>query len=233
LQNRLSAANIAFMKRADEKDDFAAVRQRMVTNDLKGRGIRDERILRAMGEIPRELFVDDSYKGQAYSDGPLPIGSGQTISQPYIVALMTQELQVGPEMDVLEVGTGSGYQTAILSKLARRIYTVERFEKLSLAAQAVLHKLDVTNVEFLVGDGSCGWPGERSFERIMVTAALPAVPQTLFDQLAAGGIIIAPVGASGVQRLLAYERTETKITERFICDVRFVRVVGKHGFSGP
>jgi len=219
------------MKIDDEQDDFAVRRQQMLKNDLKGRGITDARILRAMERIPRQRFVPQSYQSQSYSDGPLPIDCGQTISQPYIVALMTQELRVRPEMDVLEIGTGSGYQTAVLATLARRVFTIERFERLSLSAQAVLKELDITNVDFLVGDGSCGWPQKRTFERIMVTAALPEVSEPLINQLAQGGIIVAPIGESAVQRLIAYEKKEDAIAERFICDVRFVRVVGQHGFS--
>jgi protein-L-isoaspartate(D-aspartate) O-methyltransferase len=184
-----------------------------------------------MEQIPRELFVDDSCRSQAYEDGPLPIDCGQTISQPYIVGLMTQELRVEPGMDVLEIGTGSGYQTAILAKLASRVYTIDRFERLSLSARAVLGELGVNNVEFFVGDGSCGWPGKRTFERIIVTAALPKVPEPIIDQLEVGGVIIAPVGGESVQRLIAYEKKQDSITERFLCDVRFVRVIGKHGFS--
>ena len=214
-------------------EDFSRSRAHMVKDDLKGRGICDERIVRAMGQIPRELFVPQSYRSQSYSDGPLPIDCGQTISQPYIVALMTQELRVAPAMDVLEVGTGSGYQTAILAKLARRVYTIDRFEELSLSAQAVLRELGISNVEFRVGDGSCGWPEKRTFDRIMVTAALPAVPRALFDQLAVGGIVVAPVGESSVQRLIAYEKKQDTVAERFVCDVRFVRIVGRHGFSEP
>jgi protein-L-isoaspartate(D-aspartate) O-methyltransferase len=218
------------MQTTNEQGNFAASCQRMLKNDLKGRGISDVRILRAMEQIPRELFVSQSCKSQTYSDGPLPIDCGQTISQPYIVALMTQELRIGPDMDVLEIGTGSGYQTAVLAKLTRRVYTVERFEKLSLSAQAVLKGLDIKNVEFHIGDGSCGWPEEKTFDRIMVTAALPEVSGPLTEQLKVGGTIVAPVGGSSVQRLVAYEKKEDSIAERFLCDVRFVRVVGKHGF---
>jgi protein-L-isoaspartate(D-aspartate) O-methyltransferase len=221
------------MQTGSEQDDFAFRRQQMLKNDLKGRDISDARILRAMSQIPRELFVPQSYQSQSYSDGPLPIDCGQTISQPYIVALMTQELRVGPDMDVLEIGTGSGYQTAVLATLARRVYTVERFERLSLSAQAVLRELGISNVDFLVGDGSCGWPQKRAFDRIMVTAALPEVGEPLMNQLEVGGIIIAPIGESSVQRLVAYEKKEDTIAERFICDVRFVRIIGQHGFSEP
>lgn len=219
------------MQTRNEKDDFAVSRQQMLKNDLKGRGICDARVLRAMGQVPRELFVPQSYRSQSYSDGPLPIDCGQTISQPYIVALMTQELRVGPDMDVLEIGTGSGYQTAVLAKLAQRVYTIDRFEKLSLSAQAVLGELGISNVEFLVGDGSCGWPEKRTFDRIMVTAAMPEVGESLINQLAVGGVIIAPVGESSVQRLVAYEKKEDTVAERFICDVRFVRIIGQYGFG--
>jgi len=219
------------MRADNEQNDFVLSRRQMVKSDLAARGIRDPRILRAMEQIPRHIFVPESYQSQSYSDGPLPIDCGQTISQPYIVALMTQELHIGPDIDVLEIGTGSGYQTAILAKLARRIYTIDRFEKLSLSAQSVLEKLGITNVEFRVGDGSCGWPEKRTFERIIVTAALPEVGEPLMNQLETGGIIVTPVGHSAVQQLVAYEKKENKITERFICDVRFVRVVGRYGFS--
>jgi protein-L-isoaspartate(D-aspartate) O-methyltransferase len=219
------------MSNGSGRDDFFTVRQQML-NDLKARGIRDERVLREMAEIAREKFLPKELWSQAYSDGPLPIDCHQTISQPYIVALMTQELRVKPEKDVLEVGTGSGYQTAILAKLARRVYTIDRFGKLSQSAQVVLKEFGVDNAEFFVGDGSCGWPVERTFERIIVTAALPKVGEPLMGQLADGGIMIVPVGGPNVQRLNAYEKSnDGKITERFICDVRFVRVIGRYGFS--
>jgi protein-L-isoaspartate(D-aspartate) O-methyltransferase len=231
LQNHPLDAIIEFMKADNEQYDFGLSRRQMLKNDLKGRGICDARILRAMEQIPRQRFVPQSYQSQSYSDGPLPIDCGQTISQPYIVALMTQELQVGPDMEVLEIGTGSGYQTAVLAKLARRVYTIDRFEKLSLSARAVLKELGISNVEFRIGDGSCGWPQQRSFDRIMVTAAMPEVGEPLMNQLETGGIIIAPVGQSAVQQLLAYEKKKDTITERFICDVRFVRVIGRGGFS--
>lgn len=219
------------MKAGKKEEDFELSRRRMVKNDLKDRGISDARILRAMEQIPRHIFVPKSYQSQSYTDGPLPIDCGQTISQPYIVALMTQELRVGPDMDVLEIGTGSGYQTAVLAKLARRVYTIDRFEELSMSARSVLKKLGITNVEFRIGDGSCGWPRQRTFERIIVTAALPEVGKPLMNQLEQGGIIIAPVGHSSVQRLVVYEKKEDRVTERFICDVRFVRVIGRAGFS--
>ncbi|MBN2268990.1 MAG: protein-L-isoaspartate(D-aspartate) O-methyltransferase [Sedimentisphaerales bacterium] len=219
------------MSEYQDKDRLASVRRRMLEEHLEGRDITDPRVLKVMAEVPRDEFVSRSYISQAYSDGPLPIGLGQTISQPYIVALMTQELHVDGGCEVLEIGTGSGYQTAVLSKLAKRVYTIERHGGLSESAQAVLGRLGIGNVEFYIGDGSCGWPDERLFERIMVTAAVPAIPQKLFDQLAGGGIIIAPVGLGGVQRLVACEKRPGKTIERFICDVRFVKLFGEYGFE--
>jgi len=205
----------------------------MVKNDLQGRDITDPDVLRVMAEIPREKFVPEAYRSQAYSDGPLPIGMGQTISQPYIVALMTQELKVNRDCEVLEVGTGSGYQAAVLSKLAKKIYTIERISSLSESARMVLNEYGITNVEFCVGDGSCGWPGDRVFDRIIVTAAVPSVPKPLIKQLVEGGLIVAPVGSSGVQGLVVCENKTGRLVEEVICDVRFVRLLGECGFEEP
>jgi protein-L-isoaspartate(D-aspartate) O-methyltransferase len=203
----------------------------MLQWDLGGRDITDPRVLKVMAEVPRQEFVPQSHRSQAYNDGPLPIGLDQTISQPYIVALMTQELRVDGNCEVLEIGTGSGYQTAVLSKLAKKVYTIERFAELSESAQAALGRLGISNVEFYVGDGSYGWPRQRSFERIMITAAIPEMTGPLLEQLADGGLAVAPVGYGGVQRLLVYEKKADKIIERFICDVRFVKLFGEYGFE--
>ena len=156
-------------------DAFARTREQMVKLDLRGRDITDEDIIKVMGEIPREEFMPLSYHSQAYSDGPLPIGMGQTISQPYIVALMTQALKLRPDCEVLEIGTGSGYQTAVLSRLVKKVYTIERFNELSETAQAVLARLGFANIEFFIGDGSRGWPGKMRFDRIILTAAIPKI----------------------------------------------------------
>jgi protein-L-isoaspartate(D-aspartate) O-methyltransferase len=212
---------------------FAEARRRMVSNDLQGRDITDPDVLRVMAEIPRERFVPEAYQSQAYSDGPLPIGMGQTISQPYIVALMTQELKVNRDCEVLEVGTGSGYQAAVLSKLVKKVYTIERFSELSESARVVLSECGITNVEFCVGDGSCGWPQDRAFDRIIVTAAVPSVPEPLIKQLVEDGRAVLPVGSSGVQRLVVCQKKVGRIAERVICDVRFVRLLGEYGFEEP
>jgi protein-L-isoaspartate(D-aspartate) O-methyltransferase len=221
------------------ENTFEQQRLRMVENDLKKRGITEAGVLSVMSRLAREEFVPESYRSQAYADCPLPIGMGQTISQPYIVALMTQELRLNNFCEVLEIGTGSGYQTAILAKLAKRVYTIERFPELSAKAQAVLGRLGFTNVEFCVGDGSAGWPFDtaqgkpekKMFDRIIVTAAVPKVPQELIDQLGAGGLIVAPVGGSGVQELVVGIKKEGKLIERVVCDVRFVKLVGRHAFE--
>jgi protein-L-isoaspartate(D-aspartate) O-methyltransferase len=214
-----------------ENSKFASERQRMVEHDLKGRGITEAGVLSAMNRLLREEFVPESYESQAYADCPLPIGMGQTISQPYIVALMTQELRLNHFCEVLEIGTGSGYQTAVLAKLAKRVFTVERFADLSASAQAVLGRLGIDNVEFYVGDGSAGWPQKKTFDRIIVTAAVPKVPEQLINQLVAGGIIVVPVGAGGAQELIVGTKKEGKLIERVACDVRFVKLVGKHAFE--
>ena len=212
-------------------DKFARVRERMLRWDLKGRDIIDPEVLKVMSEIRREEFVPPTYQSQAYADGPLPIGIGQTISQPYIVALMTQELRLNRSCEVLEIGTGSGYQTTILSRLVKKVYTIERFTELSASAQAVLGRLGITNVEFYIGDGSGGWPAERSFERIIVTAAVPRISERLVKQLAEGGVLVAPVGSGPAQVLVGCEKKKGKLRERAICDVRFVKLIGEYGFG--
>jgi protein-L-isoaspartate(D-aspartate) O-methyltransferase len=209
-----------------------------------GRDITDPEVLRVMGEVRRQEFVPQAYESQAYADSPLPIGMGQTISQPYIVALMTQELHLNHDCTVLEIGTGSGYQTAVLSKLVKKVYTIERFGQLSESAQAALGRLGIDNVEFCIDDGSCGWPRQKwddtlqrmvewepCFDRIMITAAVPKMPEPLLEQLENGGLIVAPVGGAGVQELIVAEKKAAHITKRFICDVRFVKLLGEYGFE--
>ena len=169
-----------------EKNIFSRQRQQMIRLHLKGRDIVNPAVLKVMGQISREDFIGPQYSSSAYADSPVSIGFGQTISQPYIVALMTQELKTDNGCDVLEIGTGSGYQTAILAGLAKKVYTIERYEDLLQNAQAILSKLGIKNVKFLLGDGSCGWPGRKEFDRIIVTAAAVKMPQALTDQLVDG-----------------------------------------------
>lgn len=215
---------------------FAKVKERMLRWDLKGRDIVDPRVLAVMAQVPREEFVPNSYRSQAYNDGPLPIGQDQTISQPYIVALMTQELRITGNCEVLEIGTGSGYQTAVLSKLAKKVYTIERFCDLTESAQKVLGRLGINNVEFCIGDGSCGWPASRlpasgCFDRIMITAAVPEIPEPVTKQLAKDGVIVAPIGGGGAQELVVCEKKANRFMKRAVCDVRFVKLIGKYGFN--
>ena len=223
------------------QDVFAVARQKMLKHDLMGRDITDRAVLNVMSEIRREVFVPAAHQAQAYADCPLPIGMDQTISQPYIVALMTQELRLNRNCRVLEVGTGSGYQTAILSRLAEKVCTIERFAELSEAARVALGKLGIDNVEFHIGDGSCGWPffadatkgkpEKKTFDRIIITAAVPKMPRPLVEQLSEGGIIVGPVGSSGVQELMVCEKKKGKISGKAACDCRFVKLLGKYGFE--
>ena len=212
-------------------DELTAARAKMLRLNLQGRGITDPRVLKVMGQMSREQFVSPGYESQAYHDGPLPIGCSQTISQPYIVALMTQELHPGPDCEVLEIGTGSGYQTAVLAKLAKKVYTIEKHNQLSESAQAVLGRMGLDNVEFYIGDGSCGWPEPKTFDRIIFTATAPNIPEPLTDQLAEGGIMVGPVGPGMVQELVVCEKKQDQISQQIICGCRFVKLVGKYGFE--
>ncbi len=231
IANRTEKTIMVGMVSFDEQARFGMERAAMVQVQLKGRGISDSRVLEVMGRIPREEFVPVKYIAEAYEDRPLPIGMGQTISQPYIVALMTQELKVDAGCDVLELGTGCGYQAAILAKLAKKVYSVDRLGQLSETAQAVLGRLGIDNVEYFVGDGSKGWYEDRQFDRIMATAALPKLPQVLADQLKDGGRIVAPVGGEFAQDLVLYEKTGDDLRQSVLCGCRFVKLIGKYGFN--
>jgi len=230
LQNCDRKANITAMSGRKTEDSFTRAREKMLKRDLMGRDIIDPDVLRVMGQIPREQFIPQPYRSQAYADCPIPIGLGQTISQPYIVALMTQQLKVNRDCEVLEIGTGSGYQSAILAKLVKKVYTIERFAALSESAKAVLDRLGISNVEFYVGDGSCGWPEKREFDRIIITASVPRIPEPLIEQLKEDGLIVAPVGPADVQELVVCEKKKGKLAQRVICGCRFVKLVGKYGF---
>lgn len=203
----------------------------MVETQLMGRGIRDERVLEAMRKVPRHLFVDEALRDQAYSDHPLPIGEKQTISQPYIVALMTESLGLTGSEKVLEIGTGSGYQTAVLAELSHRVFSIERYPSLGYRANQILQKLGYNNYIVRVGDGSLGWPDDAPFDGILVTAGAPSVPRPLVDQLAMGGRLIVPVGDRFSQDLFLVKRAEEGISKTNLGGVRFVDLVGKWGWK--
>lgn len=231
MQNAFNNAIIIVMQQANEKDKFTAERQAMVRVQLKKRDITDPAVLRVMADVPREKFIPAECLDGAYFDGPLPIGCGQTISQPYIVALMTQELKVDKNSEVLEIGTGSGYQTAVLAKLAKEVYTIERIEHLTLNAQRILAEMNITNVKFHTGDGTIGWPQEKSFDRIIITAATPEMPNPLLEQLKTGGLAVVPLGADYVQELVVIEKTVDGLKTKSVCGCRFVKLIGKFGYS--
>jgi len=206
-------------------------RERMVQDQLIRRGIHDPRVLVAMREVPRHLFVPEQDRGLAYEDMPLPIGRGQTISQPYVVALMTELLQLNGREKVLEVGTGSGYQAALLSLLARQVFSMERHETLSQLARETLRHLGYRNVTVLVGDGSCGLPQQAPFDAILVTASPPSVPPPLLEQLSPGGRLVLPTGPTGGQRLELWTRRETRWDEEDVLPVAFVPLIGQYGWN--
>ena len=193
---------------------------------LRRRGIVDQAVLRAMDEVPREHFVDPDFTDAAYADHALPIACGQTISQPYVVAYMTEQLQVGPSHRVLEVGTGSGYQAAVLSRLAREVVSVERYRTLAETARGRIKTLGYSNVDVVIGDGLVGLPARAPFDRIIVTAAAEDIPQTLVEQLAEGGIMVLPLGPhGGAQELVKLTKTKTGVEREDLIGVRFVPLV--------
>lgn len=210
------------------------LRREMVDRQLVARGIRDPDVLRAMGEVPREVFVPKHLQHLAYSDSPLPIGEEQTISQPYIVALMTEAMEVSTEDRVLEIGTGSGYAAAVLSRIAAAVYTVERYASLARAAQRRFEELGYDNVHVRHGDGTLGWAAHAPYDAIVVTAGGPQVPGPLLEQLAIGGCLIIPVGPSHYsQELVRIRRTsETNYRRENLGAVRFVPLVGSEGWRG-
>lgn len=208
-----------------------AKRLAMVERQLRGRGITDSRVLAIMQRLPRERFLPPALADRAYEDRALAAELGQTISQPYIVAYMSQALGVEQEHRVLEVGTGTGYQTAILAQLVNRVHSIERLAELSQTARQRLEDLGLTNVTYGVGDGTLGWPEHAPYDRIIVTAAAPRVIPDLLAQLADGGRLVIPVGTTDSQRLTSVERRSGRITERPSISVKFIRLVGAKGFD--
>jgi protein-L-isoaspartate(D-aspartate) O-methyltransferase len=203
----------------------------MVENQLIGRGIKDTRVLDTMRKVPRHRFVEEALVSQAYNDHPLPIGEKQTISQPYMVALMTEALELQGNEKVLEIGTGSGYQTAILAELADKIYSIERIRSLSIKARRVLDDLGYFNVVLRVSDGTIGLKEEAPFEAIIVTAGSPDVPQPLVDQLAMGGKLVVPVGDRYTQSLMKVVRVKEGISKTDLGGCRFVNLLGRYGWK--
>ncbi len=211
--------------------NFDIARKRMVQEQIIGRGITNPRLLDVFQKIPRHLFVQEAMAVQAYSDGPLPIGEKQTISQPYIVALMTDLLELTSNDHVLEIGTGSGYQTAILASLVRRVWTIERIRPLAMQARKVLDTLHLLNVNIKVGDGTLGWPEEGPFDAILVTAGAPAIPETLAAQLAPGGRLVIPVGDESSQTLLRIRKAaDGTLSQETGIGCRFVPLIGQQGW---
>jgi protein-L-isoaspartate(D-aspartate) O-methyltransferase len=207
-------------------------RERMVDEQLVRRGIADERVLAAMRRVPRHLFVEEALQDRAYGDHPLPIGEEQTISQPYIVALMSSLLELTGREKVLEVGTGSGYQTAVLAHLARRVCSIERLPRLAERARAILERLGHDNVWVRVGNGTLGWPDESPFERILVAAGGPSIPPPLFQQLVEGGRMVVPVGDAVNQTLTVVENVRGEMRTSTYGDCKFVKLVGKYAWDG-
>ena len=206
-------------------------REEMVRSQIEARGVKDPLVLSAFRTVPRHLFVSEALREQAYGDYPLPIGEQQTISQPYIVAEMTQALEIGRNDRVLEIGTGSGYQAAILAQIVYRVYTIERRRSLYIQTRSLFDKLNYHNIVTKYADGTKGWQEESPFDAIVVTAGAPEVPQVLINQLAEGGRLVVPVGNQHTQELIKICRTKDKIQQTNLGGCRFVKLVGEHGWK--
>ncbi len=215
----------------DQSSNYEKARARMVNEQLVPRGITDPKVLTAMNLVPRHLFVENALWGQAYGDHPLPIGEGQTISQPYIVALMTQALQLKGHEHVLEIGTGSGYQAAVLSRICEKVFTVERVDSLIVKARKTFDKLHYINILGKLDDGTLGWPENAPYDAIIVTAGGPRVPEPLLKQLADPGILVIPVGSRSFQELEVVSKKDGALKSKIIESVRFVDLIGTHGWQ--
>jgi len=211
--------------------DYHQAREHMVQDQIIGRGIKDLRVIKAMQEVPRHLFVPEALLGQAYGDFALPIGEGQTITQPHMVAYMSEALGLKGDERVLEIGTGSGYQAAVLACLARRVYSVERIRALLQQARKVFEEIQCWNVVTRLFDGTCGWKEEAPFDAILVTAGSPSIPSPLQEQLKVGGTMVIPVGSRNSQKLLKIRRASTGFLEEELTECNFVALVGAHGWK--
>jgi protein-L-isoaspartate(D-aspartate) O-methyltransferase len=203
----------------------------MVEFQIEARGVHDPRVLSAMREVPRHLFIPPPYDGNAYEDSPLPIGNDQTISQPYIVGVMTELLHAKPSDNALEIGTGTGYQAAVLSRIVKRVTTIERIPAVAELARHNLTTLHFDNVEIIVGDGSLGYPKNAPYDEIIITAATPEIPQPLIDQLAEGGRMVVPAGSRDIQELITLHKQGGKVNRQSHGGVRFVPLIGEHGWN--
>lgn len=214
-----------------EAEQFATQRERMLNTQLRARRISDPRVLAAMASVPRHEFVAEEHRSQAYGDFPLPIGEGQTVSQPYIVALMLEALSLAGTETVLEVGTGSGYVSALLAQLAKHVYSIERHQSLAQSAVTTLTRLGYRNLDVRVGDGTQGWPEKSPFDAIVVSAAAPHVPQPLFEQLREGGRMVIPVGPADAQELQLVGKQEGRAVVTVLEGCRFVPLIGGQGYE--
>ena len=212
-------------------NDHARARERMVEEQLVSRGINDPRVLRAMAKVPRHLFVEKELWDHAYADHPLPIGANQTISQPYIVALMVEALELKGAERVLEVGTGSGYAAAVLSELCAEVFSVEVVEELSLKARILLSSLGYKNVSLLVGDGTLGWEEHSPYDAVVISAAAPCIPRPLVEQLKAPGYLVFPIGEKELQTLVRVRKDMAGIREEYLGDCHFVKLTGRYGWE--
>ncbi len=219
------------MEIIEKQPRYEVARRRMIAEQIVARGVSDERVLQAMNHVPRHFFVDPALADQAYSDNPVGIGEGQTISQPYIVALMTAELKLKGDETILEIGTGCGYQTSILAELAKQVYTIERIKPLALKARRVLKDLGYKNIIMRIGDGTNGWDAEAKFDGILVAAASPQIPAPLVNQLSVGGRLVIPIGDEQNQNLIRVTRNGEKIMTEDLGPCRFVKLVGKFGWK--
>jgi protein-L-isoaspartate(D-aspartate) O-methyltransferase len=211
--------------------DFPKARFKMVEEQITARGIKEAKLIAAMKKIPRHLFVEEALQSQVYTDHPLPIGEKQTISQPYMAALMTEALLLTGKEKVLEIGTGSGYQTTILAELCEKVFSIERIRPLAIRARKLLYELGYFNVEIKIFDGTFGWVEESPFDAILVTAGSPDIPQPLIDQLTTGGRLVIPVGDAFVQDLFRVTKTETGVKKEDLGGCRFVKLIGKYGWK--
>jgi protein-L-isoaspartate(D-aspartate) O-methyltransferase len=211
--------------------DFPKARLKMVEEQIILRGIKDPRLIAAIKKVPRHLFVEEALQNQAYNDHPLPIGEKQTISQPYMVALMTEAMQLAGKERVLEIGAGSGYQTAILAEMAAEVFSIERIRSLAIKARKLLYELGYFNVDIKIFDGTYGWVEKGPFDAIIVTAGAPDIPQPLFDQLSMGGRLVIPIGDAFVQDLFRITKTEEGMKKEDLGGCRFVKLIGRYGWE--